>query len=33
VLALAKYVTKSRGGEGAVREFCDYLLTARGGNR
>jgi 3-deoxy-D-manno-octulosonate 8-phosphate phosphatase (KDO 8-P phosphatase) len=33
VLALAKHVTKSRGGEGAVREFCDYLLTARGGNR
>jgi len=33
VLALAKHVTKSRGGEGAVREFCDYLLAARGGIR
>jgi len=27
-LALADYVTKARGGEGAGREFCDLLLVA-----
>ena len=30
VIAAAHYVTKKRGGDGAVREFCDLLLTARG---
>lgn len=33
VLAVAKHVTKARGGSGAVREFCDFLLAARGGSR
>ena len=33
VLAVAKHVTKAPGGAGAVREFCDYLLAARGGIR
>ncbi len=28
--ALAHYVTQARGGEGAVREFCDLLLVASG---
>jgi 3-deoxy-D-manno-octulosonate 8-phosphate phosphatase (KDO 8-P phosphatase) len=30
VRAIANYVTTSRGGEGAAREFCDLLLTAGG---
>jgi 3-deoxy-D-manno-octulosonate 8-phosphate phosphatase (KDO 8-P phosphatase) len=30
VIAAAHYVTKRHGGDGAVREFCDLLLTARG---
>jgi 3-deoxy-D-manno-octulosonate 8-phosphate phosphatase (KDO 8-P phosphatase) len=30
VLAAAKHVTQAKGGRGAVREFCDWLLTARG---
>ena len=30
VRAVAHYVTQARGGEGAAREFCDLLLTARG---
>ena len=30
VLAAAAYVTKSVGGHGAAREFCDWLLAARG---
>ncbi len=30
VLAAAKHVTHAKGGRGAVREFCDLLLTARG---
>lgn len=30
VLAVSHYVTKLRGGEGAVREFCDLLLVASG---
>lgn len=30
VIAAAHYVTKKRGGDGAVREFCDLLLTAGG---
>ena len=30
VLARADYVTRSGGGEGAVREVCDLLLTAHG---
>lgn len=30
VLAAAKHVTRAAGGEGAVREFCDFLLAARG---
>lgn len=29
-LAVADYVTKARGGEGAAREFCDLLLVASG---
>lgn len=28
--ARAHYVTRARGGEGAVREFCDLLLVASG---
>lgn len=30
VLAAARHVTTARGGAGAVREFCDWLLAARG---
>ena len=30
VQAVAHYVTRARGGEGAAREFCDLLLTAGG---
>ncbi len=30
VLAVAHHVTAARGGEGAVREFCDLLLMACG---
>jgi 3-deoxy-D-manno-octulosonate 8-phosphate phosphatase (KDO 8-P phosphatase) len=30
VKAQAHYVTRSRGGEGAVRELCDLLLVASG---
>jgi 3-deoxy-D-manno-octulosonate 8-phosphate phosphatase (KDO 8-P phosphatase) len=30
VLAAAKHVTRARGGQGAVREFCDWLLESRG---
>jgi len=30
VLAAAKHVTRAKGGRGAVREFCDWLLAARG---
>ena len=30
VLAAAGHVTRAAGGRGAVREFCDYLLAARG---
>jgi 3-deoxy-D-manno-octulosonate 8-phosphate phosphatase (KDO 8-P phosphatase) len=33
VLAAAKHVTRAPGGRGAVREFCDFLLAARGGGR
>jgi len=33
VLAAAKHVTRACGGRGAVREFCDWLLSARGGAR
>ena len=29
VLAAARHVTAARGGTGAVREFCDWLLPAR----
>ncbi len=29
VLAAAKHVTRARGGRGAVREFCDWLLAGR----
>lgn len=29
VRALAHYVTRARGGEGAVREVCDLLIAAR----
>jgi 3-deoxy-D-manno-octulosonate 8-phosphate phosphatase (KDO 8-P phosphatase) len=30
VIAAAGHVTRARGGRGAVREFCDFLLAARG---
>lgn len=30
VIAAAHYVTQLRGGDGAVREFCDVLLVASG---
>lgn len=30
VKALATYVTQARGGDGAVREFCDLLMVASG---
>jgi 3-deoxy-D-manno-octulosonate 8-phosphate phosphatase (KDO 8-P phosphatase) len=30
VRAVARHVTRARGGEGAAREFCDLLLTASG---
>lgn len=33
VLAAAKHVTRAGGGRGAVREFCDFLLAARGPHR
>jgi 3-deoxy-D-manno-octulosonate 8-phosphate phosphatase (KDO 8-P phosphatase) len=31
VLAAAKHVTRAGGGRGAVRELCDWLITARTG--
>jgi 3-deoxy-D-manno-octulosonate 8-phosphate phosphatase (KDO 8-P phosphatase) len=33
VLAAAAHVTRARGGRGAVREFCDWLLAARVGSK
>jgi 3-deoxy-D-manno-octulosonate 8-phosphate phosphatase (KDO 8-P phosphatase) len=30
VLAAAHYVTHTRGGDGAAREFCDVLMVASG---
>ena len=30
VIAAARHVTRAAGGAGAVREFCDFLLAARG---
>jgi 3-deoxy-D-manno-octulosonate 8-phosphate phosphatase (KDO 8-P phosphatase) len=30
VKAAAQYITQARGGDGAVREFCDLLLVASG---
>ena len=33
VLTAARHVTRARGGRGAVREFCDWLLAARGPSR
>jgi 3-deoxy-D-manno-octulosonate 8-phosphate phosphatase (KDO 8-P phosphatase) len=30
IAAMAHYVTQSRGGDGAVREFCDLLLVSSG---
>jgi len=33
VLTAARHVTRAPGGRGAVREFCDWLLAARGGRR
>lgn len=33
VLAAAAHVTAAFGGHGAAREFCDWLLAARGGKR
>jgi 3-deoxy-D-manno-octulosonate 8-phosphate phosphatase (KDO 8-P phosphatase) len=31
VKAIAAYVTQKRGGDGAVRELCEFLVTARKG--
>ena len=31
VLAAAQHVTRAKGGRGAVREFCDWLVAARAG--
>ena len=31
VLAVAQHVTRAKGGRGAVREFCDWLVAARAG--
>ncbi|MBX3704283.1 MAG: HAD hydrolase family protein [Steroidobacteraceae bacterium] len=33
VLSAARHVTRAAGGRGAVREFCDWLLAARGAKR
>jgi 3-deoxy-D-manno-octulosonate 8-phosphate phosphatase KdsC-like HAD superfamily phosphatase len=33
VLTAARHVTRARGGRGAVREFCDWLLAARSATR
>jgi len=33
VLAAAVHVTRASGGQGAAREFCDWLLAARGGKK
>ena len=33
VKAAAHYVTRASGGRGAVREFCDLVLSARGSER
>lgn len=33
VLTAARHVTRAPGGRGAVREFCDWLLAARGARR
>jgi 3-deoxy-D-manno-octulosonate 8-phosphate phosphatase (KDO 8-P phosphatase) len=30
VLSRVNYVTEKRGGEGAVRQFCDLIITAKG---
>jgi 3-deoxy-D-manno-octulosonate 8-phosphate phosphatase (KDO 8-P phosphatase) len=30
VKAIAHLVTKAAGGEGAVREFCEFVLRAKG---
>src|SRR5687767_2211458 len=31
IKATARYITRRRGGEGAVREVCDLILSARAG--
>jgi len=31
VIAVSLYVTKAKGGYGAVREICDYLVKAKAG--
>jgi YrbI family 3-deoxy-D-manno-octulosonate 8-phosphate phosphatase len=31
VLAVSKFITVKKGGEGAVREFCDYIASLRKG--
>lgn len=33
VLAAAKHVTRAAGGQGAAREFCEWLLAARNAGR
>ena len=33
VKAIAHYVTRARGGQGAVREFCDLVAAAKQGDR
>ena len=31
VIAVSKYVTKAKGGYGAVREFCDFIVNVKEG--
>jgi YrbI family 3-deoxy-D-manno-octulosonate 8-phosphate phosphatase len=33
VLKAARHITKAKGGYGAVREFCDFVVQAKKGNR
>lgn len=30
---ISRYITQHRGGDGAIREICDVILDARGGDR
>ena len=31
LIAVSKYVTKAKGGYGAVREFCDFIVNVKEG--